>query len=139
MNILKKYARKILKDELETLHNSINTQDKMLDSLRTTLETYKEENTGVRQENISYQNQLSVKEGEIINLSKALANVRAELFKKPRQEVQVSLRIPDHEFKRLKSMLQEMVVTGSSTDLQCAALVGQQRVLDLIEKEFVNG
>lgn len=48
-----------------------------------------------------------------------------------------TVRIPREVYTRFRQKLPVCVVSGSSTDLQVAALVGQQQALDLIEKEFV--
>lgn len=55
-----------------------------------------------------------------------------------RKEVAV-YRLNPEVFKSLKKSLQESVITSTTTDLQAAALVGQQRVLDVIEKGIVSG
>lgn len=47
-------------------------------------------------------------------------------------------RIARSEFLRFKQQLPLAVVTGTTTDLQAASLVGQQYVLDLIERELVS-
>lgn len=53
------------------------------------------------------------------------------------QREEVVYRIPREVFNKIKSMLQPNVVTSSTTDIQAASLVGQQRALDIIEQEIV--
>ena len=62
-----------------------------------------------------------------------------ELFvanKKP--STKAVIRLTRGEYDRLRSQLQQNVVTSSTTQLEAAALVGQQRVLDVLEKGFVS-
>jgi len=47
-------------------------------------------------------------------------------------------RIMRSEFLRFKNTLPLQVVTGTTTQLQAASLVGQQYVLDKIEQELVS-
>lgn len=54
-------------------------------------------------------------------------------------QVRVTNRIHMAEFQRFKGSLPQAVITGSSTDLQAASLVGQQFVLDKMERELVSG
>lgn len=58
---------------------------------------------------------------------------------KKEKNIKFGYRIPREEFDRIRKKLQPSVVTTSTTDLQAAALVGQQRVLDVIEEELVSG
>lgn len=51
----------------------------------------------------------------------------------------LTTRLAYSEYQRFKAGLPPAVVTGSTTDLQAASLVGQQMVLDRLERELVNG
>lgn len=64
-----------------------------------------------------------------------LYTVINEKVDKPVVEV---IRLRRDVFSTLKRSLQQQVITNQTTDLQAAALVGQQRVLDLLEDGFVN-
>ena len=66
-----------------------------------------------------------------------LFNANTQLKKE--KNIKFGYRIPREEFDRIKKKLQPSVVTTTTTDLQAAALVGQQRVLDVIEEELVSG
>lgn len=55
------------------------------------------------------------------------------------QAPRLTTRLASSEFLRFKAGLPQAVITGTSTDLQAAALVGQQMVLDRLERELVSG
>lgn len=48
-------------------------------------------------------------------------------------------RLNPSEFARVKAKAFPVMVNGSTTELQAAALVGQQFAFDLIERELVHG
>lgn len=48
------------------------------------------------------------------------------------------IRLDRGEFNRVRKLAYPMVVNGQTTELQAAALVGQQHVFDLIERELVR-
>lgn len=85
-------------------------------------------------------NQLLDRNTQIDKYNNTIDNLRTEignrLFTAPPQ-TKVVYRIPREVFNKIKSKLQPCVVIGSTTDIQVAALVGQQRALDIIEQEIV--
>lgn len=81
----------------------------------------------LREEIEEYENSLSKKDDIIDKLYSTIHSGR------------VNIRLPRETFSGFKRLLQESVVSSTSTDLQVAYLVGQQRVLDLMERELVHG
>lgn len=73
--------------------------------------------------------------GTIGDLNKENGRLRGELQNPP---TKVVIRLTRGEYDRLKSQLQPSMVTTSTTQLEAAYLVGQQRVLDILEKGFVS-
>jgi hypothetical protein len=57
----------------------------------------------------------------------------------PVEQVRLTNRLTSSEYYRFKASLPAAVITSTSTDLQAAALVGQQAVLDRMERELVSG
>lgn len=59
---------------------------------------------------------------------------------KDKQEAptKVVVRLTRGEYERLRTQLQTPVVTSTTTALEAAAMVGQQRVLDILERGFVS-
>lgn len=62
---------------------------------------------------------------------------RAIQHTEPRVEVSYSHRIPRDVWENIKRQLPAHLVSSSSTQLQVAALVGQQQVVTLVERELV--
>lgn len=54
-------------------------------------------------------------------------------------QVRQTNRLAAAEYQRFKAGLPQAVITGTSTELQAAALVGQQMVLNRMEQELVVG
>lgn len=79
-------------------------------------------------ENTSLKETVEVLQKEIKSLQGALRNPPTKLV----------IRLTRGEYDRLRSQLQPNVVTTSTTQLEAAYLVGQQRVLDILEKGFVS-
>lgn len=92
-----------------------------LEDLRTTLQKETRENSSLRQ--------------TVEDLSKEVERLRGILVNPP---TKVVIRLTRGEYDRLRSQLQPNVVTTSTTQLEAAYLVGQQRVLDILEKGFVS-
>lgn len=72
---------------------------------------------------------------ENTSLTEELGRLREALRKPP---TKVVIRLTRGEYDRLRAQLQPNVVTTSTTQLEAAYLVGQQRVLDILEKGFVS-
>lgn len=72
---------------------------------------------------------------EAIDLYKENESLRKAHKKTP---TKVVIRLTRGEYDRLKSQLQPNMVTTGTTQLEAAYLVGQQRVLDILEKGFVS-
>lgn len=92
-----------------------------LEDLRTTLQRETRENSSLRE--------------TVEDLSKEVDRLRGTLVNPP---TKVVIRLTRGEYDRLRSQLQPNVVTTSTTQLEAAYLVGQQRVLDILEKGFVS-
>lgn len=71
---------------------------------------------------------------ELTTLAKAAMSEERVVVK---EEVKVTTRLTLAEWTRIKNLLPRQVVTSQTTQLEAAALVGQQRVVELIEKELV--
>lgn len=69
------------------------------------------------------------------NLNKEIDTLKNRLTRPP---TKVVIRLTRGEYDRLKSQLQPNMVTTGTTQLEAAYLVGQQRVLDILEKGFVS-
>lgn len=92
-----------------------------LEDLRQTLQREVRENTSLTE--------------EVEGLYKKIESLQ-EAHRKP--PTKVVIRLTRGEYDRLRSQLQPNMVTSSTTQLEAAYLVGQQRVLDILEKGFVS-
>lgn len=92
-----------------------------LEDLRTSLQKETIENTSLK---------------ELVDILNKKNKSLQEAHRNP--PAKVVIRLTRGEYDRLKSQLQPNVVTTSTTQLEAAYLVGQQRVLDILEKGFVS-
>jgi hypothetical protein len=89
------------------------------------------------------QKELSTLKGTITSLDIELEKKQLLLLQavneKPAVKIEVRAVVPQERFDLAVSKLPAMLVNGTSTELQVAALVGQQQTVDALRKALVVG